>query len=114
MNKRIVKQWTTEAGLQAWIVLVRNSHHCGYVEVPPSLKHIDFEMEDIEVHGGITYTGAPDWADNKDIIGYDCAHSGDATLDYSFEGDVWRDEEYCTEQCESLAKQIVNMELTTK
>ena len=31
---KVIKDWTTKSGLRAVILLVRGSHHCGYVEVP--------------------------------------------------------------------------------
>lgn len=30
----VVKEWATSAGYNAAVLLVNNSHHCGYVEVP--------------------------------------------------------------------------------
>ena len=56
---KVIKDWTTASGLRAVILLVRGSHHCGYV--------------------------------------------------YS-EG-IWRDVDYCTNECESLANQLVNIKL---
>ena len=35
MSAPIVKDWTTEAGLRAVIVMTEMGHHCGYVGVPP-------------------------------------------------------------------------------
>ena len=51
--KTIVKRWTTEAGLEAVILLIRNSHHCGYVASPESLIGVDYDniIWDIHVHG---------------------------------------------------------------
>ena len=34
MNYVIEKDWITEAGLRAVVLLVRNSHRCGYVAIP--------------------------------------------------------------------------------
>lgn len=104
--KGLVKKWKTEAGLTAWIYLVKNSHHCGYVEVPDGL-----EVEDdlFEVHGGVTYAGTASFCDGNYVLGYDCAHAGDVCFGYHYEGDVWRDEAFCIEQCEKLAKQIAGM-----
>lgn len=103
----LVKKWKTEAGLTAWIYLVKNSHHCGYVEVP----NCSDIMEDLfeapfEVHGGITYGGVSTFCDGRYVLGYDCAHAGDACFGYQHTGDVWRDEDFCVAECEKLAKQI--------
>lgn len=111
---KLVKQWITKAGLEAYIVLVRNSHHCGYVEVPDSIQHLDLEMEDIQVHGGVTFQGEAPLILDKHLVGFDCAHVGDAlrnpdgTINDLF-GGVWRDEEYCIQECESLAVQLISL-----
>lgn len=125
-NLHVVKSWTTEAGLDACILFVNDMHHCGYVAVPEHLRGTDLEMADISVHGGITYQASPDWANGREVVGYDCAHAGDAmrcpskyvgtpmeALYQPCEGDVWRDEEYCTQQCESLASQLMNLKTNT-
>lgn len=121
---KAVKDWITEAGLRAMILLVRGSHHCGYVEVPTRLNepHYDDDiLMDIGVHGGLTYSGILDSMDGKYAVGYDCAHFGDlqkcpqnlvgTTMERSFmynEG-TWRDEDYCANECESLAEQLIQL-----
>lgn len=71
-----------------------------------------------DVHGGLTFSGAgesinlpgPSW-----WFGFDCAHAGDGVIEPSeFElkyntGAVVRTLEFCKEECESLAKQIVEL-----
>ena len=116
MSYKVIKSWVTEAGLNACVLLVNDgSHHCGYVEVPEAIGHLDFEgwddnSPDISVHGGVTYQGKPEWANGKQVIGFDCAHAGDKTkYSYIDDNDVWRDEEYCTNECESMAKQLMAM-----
>jgi len=72
------------------------------------------------VHGGITYSqGSKDYPVKSEEeswwYGYDCAHSGDETkgkFNYKSKGDVFRDEAYCVNECESLAKQIMEVSLT--
>lgn len=93
--KELVKTWDTKVGLKAWIFLVRNSHHCGYVAVPSDLPDTH-----INVHGGVTYDGYPKWANGDRVLGFDCAHAGDACFGYQEEGDIWRDESFCIDQCE--------------
>lgn len=122
----IVRSWTTKAGLDACILLVGDSHHCGYVEVPAHLKGIELEQEELSVHGGITYQASPDWAGGKEVVGYDCAHWGDLQkcpekykgtcmeqMSMYSEG-VWRDEAYCTAECESLAEQLIKLNTLPK
>ena len=63
-----------------------------------------------DVHGGLTYSGGGNgYPANGDgwWFGFDCGHAGDATS-YSPHG-VFRTEEYVVSECESLAKQIVEM-----
>lgn len=114
---KIVKSWTTEAGLPAVVLLVNDgSHHCGYVALPADLADKDFvgygsgEYVDISVHGGVTYQDALPQLEGKIVIGFDCAHAGDKTkYSYIDDNDVWRDEQYCTDECESMAKQLMAM-----
>lgn len=61
------------------------------------------------VHGGISFSDKFKNESDGWWFGYDCAHLGDLTKgDYSFGDGVWRDEEYCIAECESLAKQLVD------
>lgn len=123
---KVIKDWVTASGLRAVILLVRGSHHCGYVEVPEHLGKPDYDespIMEINVHGGVTYAGDLDEMDGKYVVGYDCAHYGDlmkcpeelkgTSMEHSFmysEG-IWRDVDYCINECESLANQLVNIKL---
>lgn len=123
---KVIKDWVTESGLRAVILLVRGSHHCGYVEVPEHLGQPDYDespVMELNVHGGVTYADHLNEMDGKYVIGYDCAHYGDlmkcpeelkgTSMEHSFmysEG-IWRDVDYCTNECESLANQLVNIKL---
>lgn len=123
---KVIKDWTTESGLRAVILLVRDSHHCGYVEVPEHLGKPGYDespVMELNVHGGVTYAGELPEMDGKYVVGYDCAHYGDlmkcpeelkgTSMEHSFmysEG-IWRDVDYCTNECESLANQLVNIKL---
>ncbi|WP_241362696.1 hypothetical protein [Escherichia coli] len=125
---KIVKSWTTEAGLPAVVLLVNDgSHHCGYVVVPDNLvdkDSFDYDMENytnICVHGGVTYLGVLPQLEDKIAIGFDCAHYGDLMkCPDKYKGTPleglrmytygeWRDEQYCTDECESMAKQLMAM-----
>lgn len=125
---KIVKSWTTEAGLPAVILLVNDgSHHCGYVALPADLTDKNFtgynsgEWADINVHGGVTYQDALPQLEDKIVIGFDCAHYGDLMKCpekykgtgmenmFMYSEGVWRDEQYCTDECESMAKQLMAM-----
>lgn len=125
---KIVKSWTTEAGLPAVVLLVKDgSFHCGYVALPADLADKDFlgygsgECANISVHGGVTYQDALPQLEDKIVIGFDCAHAGDlmkcpeeykgTPLEglHTYSDGVWRDEQYCTDECESMAKQLMAM-----
>lgn len=123
---KIVKSWTTEAGLPAVVLLVNDgSHHCGYVALPADLADKDFINYDsevcISVHGGVTYQDALPQLEDKIVIGFDCAHAGDlmkcpekykgTAMEnmFMYSDGEWRDEQYCTDECESMAKQLMAM-----
>ena len=69
-----------------------------------------------EVHGGLTFSGGKGkYPVESDLwwFGYDCGHAGDAPAPGSrmaefgiYEGDVHRTLEYCEGECESLARQL--------
>lgn len=125
----VERDWTTEAGLRAVVLVQPWGSRCGYVgvEATHKLHGKDYDSVDVEVHGGLTYArGYSDYpADNKGMwwFGYDCAHVGDGrdrnlmdeeyksiytprTLAYFDEGGVVRSLEYCVGECERLAKQL--------
>jgi hypothetical protein len=120
------KEWTTRAGLRAHCRIVRNSHRCGYVEVPKdhALHSVgycdpaiclggDAPECKLGVHGGITYSGELD-EDGTWWFGFDCAHLNDGLMIgyslYGFNGGPIRSQEYVEAECESLARQL--MEIT--
>jgi len=91
----------------------------------PNDPHVEILFD---VHGGITYSGngrKNDYPIKSDLwwFGYDCAHAGDAKdlsvmsdilkeieLKFPSEG-VLRTLEYCVEECESLAKQLKEVDV---
>ena len=135
MERKIVRQWTTESGHPAAVVFnSRGRYHCGYVGV--GVLHpffdVDYNAKDpdgswskdsplarVHVHGGLTYSG--DKPAGIDIpgtwwFGYDCAHLGDLVR-YDIPGldtynlyDVFRDEHFCVRECESLSLQLSQVE----
>lgn len=113
--KRIVKEWTTKAGLKAVILFVNYSHHCGYVELPEALKHKNFtsysgeddQVSQMYVHGGITWQDTLEELGGLNSVGFDCAHLGDKTA-YNPHG-IFRTEAFCVSECESLAAQLKGM-----
>lgn len=112
------KVFITAVGLPASIVRNGVGALCGYVGVDRSHPWFGEGYDDIDysdVHGGLTYAGMGRASCGEDeslwYFGFDCAHSGDlcpSMLQYhdGFEGDVYRNISYVTEQIEELAKQI--------
>lgn len=131
MDYTIEKDWITPSGLRAVVVAIRTGHRCGYVAVPKGhplyeLSYSHSELDDIVVHGGLTYSGPSDYpVQDPDLwwFGFDCAHSGDkkdpSIMDkehkklylagYYLVHESFatiKTTDYCTRECESLAKQL--------
>lgn len=112
----VQKDWITRAGLRAVVTAHETlGHHCGYVAVPEGHplfgKHYD-HAGDIEVHGGLTYSGGegkyPVEAGGVWWFGYDCAHLGDLIPGavYTSPEDTFKDLKFNECECESLAEQL--------
>lgn len=72
----------------------------------------------VDVHGGLTFAGQANSSrlpDSSWWFGFDCAHAGDAPIELSEidrkygigQGATVRTLEYCIEECESMAAQLV-------
>ena len=76
-------------------------HYCGYcafLGCPFEQLYKIAHLEDVHIHGGITYTGDQDgWS----IYGFDCGHAGDQ-LDIRY-----RSVEWLASECERMARGIV-------
>ena len=133
MKNTIEKQFTTEAGFEAFVIINKTTirqWRCGYVIIPEEsslfkmgasydvfycVNLYDLDLDDpniitklkqqqrlckVDVHRGITYN---DFYDDKGYcIGFDCAHYQDTVEVQTLE--------YCISQCESLAKQLKEIE----
>jgi hypothetical protein len=71
----------THSGLECMTKLSPVGIPCGYVAVPESHpdygKHYD-DLEDIEVHGGLTFSGYwENLCDGLWYFGFDCGHADD-------------------------------------
>ena len=105
MAHKIKKQWVTEAGLNAYILYVNNSHHCGYVAVNkehPYYKNDYNKHYNIDVHEGLTFSDTIEGIDEPWLFGFDAAHASDNPA----YGGTFKDVDYMTEECEQLAKQL--------
>ena len=119
----VEKQWTYK-GLPCVIRVIEClGHRCGYVGVPMKREYIfsDKWLENIEVHGGVTYhKNSLEDVERADTywIGFDCAHIGDVPdPQYNFEGwlqhepyggHVWYPAEVMAET-EHLADQLLEV-----
>lgn len=101
---------------------------CGYVGVPKDsrlngkryyistesengLSNLEKAINDIDVHGGLTWAGELGDKSGDDIwyFGFDCAHSGDAyMLDYLRFGEknTYKNKAYVMTEIEALARQL--------
>lgn len=85
-------------------LLATNDFYCGYVEIPKkhSLYGVDEdELEYINVHGGLTFSGFLDFSDEY-LLGFDCTHAGDDT--------GVEDANYVASECERLIDQLIEVE----
>lgn len=105
--------------------IMKSGHLCGYVEIPENNKLYEKsykEIEDIDVHGGITFSDwgfgeDKDFSSEKWYIGFDLHHAYDLApfmylyipklMDYlTFDYETYKDMDYATEQCKKLVDQI--------
>lgn len=137
LANEVIKDFKTESGLRALIVLAKGSHHCGYVAVDKNhtLHGVDYYslVDDIDVHGKLTYSDEKAGHEGLWWFGFDCAHAGDRVLcddrasqlkavgqisDFfgggldsggTFSHGVFRDADYVEKECESMAQQLMSM-----
>ena len=130
MAFEIEKDWITNAGLRAVVLVVINnmgekygsykSHRCGYVGVPKEHPAFDkgYDDMDIDCHGGLTFSSSGDkYPVESDLhwFGFDCHHYLDKQIEpnpalplaFAEEGEV-RSLDYCIAECESIANQLMH------
>ncbi len=79
---------------------ILTGHYCGYCEFPERpLQSAGWDrvVEDIPIHGGITYV---EEFEGRMIYGFDCAHYGDA------ENPMTKNIEWLKQECERMATEI--------
>lgn len=119
IKNRVIKSWTTDEGYKAVIrhlffpvsssmldSLAPSEWLCGYVGVPethPLYRKTYYDLDDIDVHGGLTFSDFSSW-DEEDVwyFGFDCAHPWDSIL--------VKNEKFVIKQCQSLSKQLKSRE----
>jgi hypothetical protein len=84
---KVEKEWK-HCGLSCAVVMAgKYRFRCGYVRVPPShpAYRENYELLDVDVHGGLTFGVLEPCAEHEDgqgyWLGFDCAHSGDEMYD---------------------------------
>ena len=124
------------AGMPCLAVRGRLGQWCGYAAVTPDHplhgRCYDDELVDLDVHGGLTYSGPcqghichtakPAEADDVWWFGFDCAHLWDLVpgmlavekkLNISssqLPGEVYRDLDYARNEVRKLAEQLSNIQ----
>lgn len=113
-------------------------HFCGYVFLHGnhSFSGENFQDLDIDCHGGITFSEFAQ-EEGAHLIGFDCAHSGDYVPSmeklkkqyrlkaeiapipkefekYSIFNPVYRNVEFCVNECKSIVNQLIEMDKLEK
>jgi len=84
-------------------------HNKNYYYINP--KGIEEDINDIKVHGGLTFAGKIEELNNEYSLGFDCAHSGDKMLNDKFPSEgVYRDENFVLNEIKELIEQIISIE----
>lgn len=100
-------------GIEGVILRVRpesSGHLCGYIKVGEgeSKPHYDeYNSKDIEVHGGLTFSGRlPEMKGYW--IGFDCAHSGDL-MPMDQGKDLWESLGYTYKSMDYVEKELKHL-----
>lgn len=107
-------EWMAE-GIPFPLLIMRAGmgHLCGYVGLPADhpLYGRDYESIDVDVHGGLTFSGHRKCADETVWwLGFDCAHYGDMVprihARYPSNLEEYRTIEWVRAETERLARQL--------
>ena len=114
----IEKDWISEAGLRCVCLIVRGTHRCGYVQVSNDspLFGMNYDQVPVECHGGLTYSDVANDGSDYPVksdgwwFGFDCWHADDGLIGGGTPERPERSLDYVVKQCESVAKQLVEIE----
>ena len=96
-------EWTDAwTGLRCWISRNEYGSWCGYVRLPKGSPLLDLDINDLNVHGGVTWC-------RGDVVGFDCYHSFDASPSRPEVGE-YRNMLFARSETEALAWQIAQLE----
>lgn len=83
---------------------INNTWFCGYAVIPEDHPFYGADYDDVEgdvdVHGGLTFSGELDEIDGF-LLGFDCNHFGDSP--------EVEDEEYTLSECKRLVDQLIEI-----
>lgn len=89
-----------------------NFHLCGYVVIERGGEYYYDDYDDIECHGGITFSDSIEDLDIDFAIGFDCAHYYDFNnirqLSYEPLLHHYRDVKYVDKECKFIIDQLIN------
>jgi len=124
MNKAANEKTPEEFEYRGFKCLIRRNNIagnlCGYVVIPKDHRlygktyEDDDELGNIDVHGGITWSGPfPEITDDW-YIGFDCAHYRDlcpgmallTRSSYLFEGQTYKDIDYVRQEIKNMVDQF--------
>lgn len=109
------KKWLDKNGYRCVILRQALGHLCGYVGVEKghSAWEKDYDLVDVGVHGGLTYSGfSAIEKDAKDLwyVGFDCAHLGDYVPGMPPHGapadESYRDMQFVENEIRHLSEQL--------
>lgn len=93
-------------------------NYCFWSESELGLSDTEKFINNIEVHGGITFADKAYWKENDDkwYFGFDCVHAGDLSLlDFYFKeippskDSAYRTKDYVISECDKLAEQLIKL-----
>ena len=88
---------------------VNNIWYCGYAVIPEDHPFYGADYDDVEddidVHGGLTFSGDIEDVDGF-LLGFDCAHYGDSP--------EVQDEEYTLKECKKMVDQLIEIKKLSK
>ena len=122
-GKKVVveKEWVTKHGMLAFVVWDSDmGFRCGYVGITKNhpLYEVNYEKLPFQCHGGLTFSGFHGLGkDGYWWVGFDCHHYDDIALSenpilrkftsVAPTGATHKTLEFCENECEILAEQIV-------
>ena len=105
-----------------FLIVSYGTHPCAYIEIPKTHRwykknYTDEELENIECHGGLTYTDnlshvlGKEEANGRWFIGWDYAHLEDFQGYYKYDGvwgeSQWKPKKWTTQEIFNEVKKVI-------